>query len=237
MKNDRSIMIQFILVFFIFTFISCSAFNINRTAESPADKTDDQLASMQTTSNESAPLESRLRLIQQDLDSMSEQITAQQSVNDDLSQKIEHLESQIAELKKQTSAPKFESKLADTASEPLYQKARNLMLEGDYNNASALFTELIKKHPTDSLADNAMYWLGECHYSSAEFKTAIDVFKDLEKKYPKSEKVPDSLLKIGYAYLSLDDSNRAHHYLKLVLKKYPFSPAAEKAQDKLKEFD
>ncbi len=69
------------------------------------------------------------------------------------------------------------------------------------------------------------------------YKKAIIIFKDLVAKYPKSGKVPGALLKTGYAYLSLDDSNRAHHYLKQVLRKYPFSPAAEKAEEKLKSFE
>ncbi|MCP4718853.1 MAG: tetratricopeptide repeat protein, partial [Desulfobacteraceae bacterium] len=94
-----------------------------------------------------------------------------------------------------------------------------------------------EQHPKHNLADNAMYWLGECHYSSGQYAKAVAVFKDLVKAYPKAEKVPDAILKTGYSYLSLDDINRAHHYLKLVLTKYPFSPAAEKAQEKLKEFE
>jgi len=48
--------------------------------------------------------------------------------------------------------------------------------------------------------------------------------------------VPDALLKTAYAYLSLDDADRAHHYLKKVVKQYPFTPAGEKAEQKLKAF-
>lgn len=119
----------------------------------------------------------------------------------------------------------------------LYQKARTLLLEGDLVNAAQLFETFVAQHPSHSLADNAMYWLGECHYSSGQYAKAVTVFKSLVKTYPKAEKVPDAILKTGYAYLSMDDPNRAHHYLKLVLTKYPFSPAAEKAQGKLKSFE
>ena len=51
------------------------------------------------------------------------------------------------------------------------------------------------QHPDHSLADNAMYWLGECHYSSGQYAKAVTVFKKLVKAYPKAEKVPDALLK------------------------------------------
>lgn len=118
----------------------------------------------------------------------------------------------------------------------LYQKARNLLLSGDIDNAADLFTAFAEQHPDHALADNALYWLGECHYTKRDYATATRVFKNLVKTYPKAEKVPDALLKAGYAYLSLDDVNRATHFLRRVIKKYPFSPAAEKAQAKLKDY-
>jgi len=121
--------------------------------------------------------------------------------------------------------------------EVLYKKARNILLENQFLSAADLFKTFIKTHPKNRLADNAVYWLGECYYSLGNYKKAILVFKDLVSNYPKSEKVPDAILKMGYSYISLDDSNRAHHYLKQVLKKYPFSPASEKAQEKLRSFE
>ncbi|MCP3944936.1 MAG: tol-pal system protein YbgF [Desulfobacteraceae bacterium] len=128
-------------------------------------------------------------------------------------------------------------KITYTAPPQLYQKARNLLLEGDFINAAQLFRIFIQQHPKHNLANNSMYWLGECSYSSGQYTEAVTIFKNLVKTYPKGKKVPDALLKTGYSYLSMDDTNRAHHYLKAVLIKYPFSPAAEKAQEKLKEFE
>jgi tol-pal system protein YbgF len=148
------------------------------------------------------------------------------------------LEKKVAGLENQLSAQKpVVYQVAYTAPAQLYQKARNLLLEGDSAHAAQIFKTFVAQHPDHSLADNAMYWLGECHYSSGQYTKAVTVFKKLVKAYPKAEKVPDALLKTGYSYLSMDDTNRAHHYLKLVLTQYPFSPAAEKAQEKLKEFE
>jgi tol-pal system protein YbgF len=148
------------------------------------------------------------------------------------------LEKKLSGLENQLSAQKpVVYQVAYTAPAQLYQKARSLLLEGDSANAAQMFKTFVAQHPDNSLADNAMYWLGECHYSSGQYTKAVTVFKDLVKRYPKAEKVPDALLKTGYSYLSMDDTKRAHHYLKSVLTQYPFSPAAEKAQEKLKEFE
>ena len=60
------------------------------------------------------------------------------------------------------------------------------------------------QHPDHSLADNAMYWLGECHYSSGQYAKAVTVFKKL---------------------VSLSKGRKGT------------GCAAEKAQEKLKEFE
>lgn len=156
----------------------------------------------------------------------------------DLQDKVNQLENKVADLETQVAEQKkviYTIEYSDPAQ--LYQKARTLLLAGETDNAADLFSTFVKAHPDHALADNAMYWLGECHYSLGRYQKAIIVFKALVKNYPKGAKVPDALLKTGYAYLSLDDINRANYFLKLVLKKYPFSPAGEKAQDKLKEFN
>ncbi len=147
-----------------------------------------------------------------------------------LENKVSTLESQVAGQKKVIYTVEY----SDPAQ--LYKEARTLLLANDIDNAADLFSTFAKKHPDHALADNAMYWLGECHYTTGKYQTAVTVFKDLVKTYPKAEKVPDAMLKTGYAYLSMDDVNRASHFLKQVIKKYPFSPAAEKAHDKLKDF-
>jgi len=147
-----------------------------------------------------------------------------------LEDKVKTLESLVAGQKKVVYTIEY----SDPAQ--LYKKARTLLLAKDIDNAADLFSTFAEKHPDHGLADNALYWLGECNYTSGRYKKAVDVFKRLIKAYPKAEKVPDALLKTGFAYISLDDVNRADHYLKLVIRKFPFSPAAEKAQTRIKEF-
>ena len=147
-----------------------------------------------------------------------------------LEDKVSILESQVAGQKKVVYTVEY----SDPAQ--LYQKARGLLIEKKYTDAADLFTTFAKKHPDHALADNSLYWLGECHYTTGQYDKSIAVFKELLKTYPKAQKVPDALLKTGYAYISLDDVNRASHYLKLVVKKHPFSLAAEKAEKKLLEF-
>jgi len=118
----------------------------------------------------------------------------------------------------------------------LYKRARHSFLKENYTHAAALFTKFIKNNPKDSLADNAAYWLGECHYYREKYTKAILTYKNLVRKYPASEKVSDAVLKTGVSYYSLYDLDHAYHYLKQVITRYPFSPAAEKAREIIKDF-
>ena len=182
-------------------------------------------------------MEDRLLELQNEQASLKARVQTKETSIHALQESISTLEQKISSLEKKTlSLTQMGVKTGPGLPSDLYQRARTLMAKEKYTAAATLFTELIRHHPHHSLADNAVYWLGECHYSLADYKRSILVFKDLETIYPKSEKVPDAILKIGYAYLSLDDTNRAHHYLKKVLKNYPFSLAAEKAQAKLGDF-
>ena len=117
----------------------------------------------------------------------------------------------------------------------LYNQGRTLLLERNISKARTLFSDFGKKFPDHELADNALYWLGECSYTTGDYEKAAEIFKDLIQTYPKGQKVPAALLKTGYAYMSMDDVSQANHYLKQVITRYPFSPAADKAQQKLSQ--
>ena len=175
--------------------------------------------------------------LEKKIDNLTQKLEQAGERQDALEEKIGLLNRRIREMSEKKE--KERTLLPDTAggfTEPaiLYKKGRNLMLEERFEKASLVFSEFGKKYPGHRLADNAMYWLGECRYSIGEFKQAADTFLSLVERYPEGMKVPDALLKAGYSYLAVDDINRAGHYLKKVVKKFPFTKAAEKAEMKLK---
>lgn len=218
MKTTRS---GLFIIFLSLFFVSCSSTNFKKSPENNIENNSNSI--------EISSLESKLTDAKNEQADMKLQLENRDTTIEKLQDQITLLEKKIAYLGK--------SKTQHLDPSDLYKKARNLLIEENYITAADLFTDFIKKFPENTLAGNSAYWLGECYYSMNRYKKAITIFKDLVEKYPKSEKVPGALLKTGYAYLSLDDSNRAHHYLKQVLRKYPFSPAAEKAEEKLKSFE
>ncbi|MGM0643402.1 MAG: tol-pal system protein YbgF [Thermodesulfobacteriota bacterium] len=187
------------------------------------------VASENADNPEKNELEKQIRQMEKSLEQAEKRQDALEEKIGMLSLQIRDLADEKAKLRSGSS----EVKTGFTEPGVLYRKGRNLMLEERFEEASLVFTEFMKKHTAHGLADNAMYWLGECHYSMGDYKQAADTFLALVEKYPKGMKVPDALLKAGYSFLASDDVNRANHYLKKVVKKFPFTSAADKAEEKL----
>jgi tol-pal system protein YbgF len=130
-------------------------------------------------------------------------------------------------------APPADTSSVDAAS-PQYRQAMEIFQSGDYESAAPMFEAFAADFPKDDLADNALYWAGECKYARKEFAGAIQRFKRVVEEYPNGSKVPDALLKIGFAYISLGDRESATTYLKQVVAQHPFSSAGAKAEARLK---
>ena len=90
-----------------------------------------------------------------------------------------------------------------------------------------------KRYPDTDLADNALYWIGECHYSKRAFPEAIQTFTELLNTYKTSDKAAAALLKKGLAHLEAGDRSQAVINLQYVLYEHPGSKEAELARTKL----
>ena len=117
----------------------------------------------------------------------------------------------------------------------LYNRALSKYKNADYQDAALMFNRFFQKYPDHELADNALYWEGECRYALKNFSKAITTFQRIIGEYQDGSKVPDAMLKTGYAYLSVGDRENARIYLKKVVKNYPFSTAGTKAEMMLKK--
>jgi tol-pal system protein YbgF len=119
--------------------------------------------------------------------------------------------------------------------EALYQKAYGTYEKHQYQAAAELFDTVATRYPNHDLADNSLYWAGECRYATKDYSGALRSFMALIKNYPNGNKAPDALLKAGLSYLVLGDTENGVDYLKKVIKNFPFSTAAPKAEERLKQ--
>lgn len=115
-----------------------------------------------------------------------------------------------------------------------YQVAFDALKQGRYADSTRLFAAFIRNHPGHELADNAQYWLGESHYVTQNYETALETFRSLLERYPDGDKTADAELKIGYCLYELGRYGDAQRALEAVIDRHPESTVARLAQSRLR---
>ncbi len=96
-----------------------------------------------------------------------------------------------------------------TKAKDLYESALNDLKNNKNTEAETKFLQFISNFPTDTLAGNAQYWLGEVYYKQQNFAKAAVAFKDGYSKFPEGSKGPDCLLKLGLSMKALGKKEEA----------------------------
>ena len=116
-----------------------------------------------------------------------------------------------------------------------YSMAYNDYLKGNYDLAIESFKLYRAQFPGSPLADNALYWIGECRYSQRKFEEAVDAFDELILTYPQGDKAAAAHLKKGFAFVELGKKPEALAALKILVAKYPLEEESKIAQEKIRE--
>jgi tol-pal system protein YbgF len=127
--------------------------------------------------------------------------------------------------------PAMPAMSADT----LYQNALRDFSTGKYDLARQEFGDYIKNFPTNDLASNAQFYLGEISYAQGDYQDAIAQYEIVTGNYPKSFKLAAALLKKAFAEVELGMKSTGIRDLREVLRRFPGSDEARRAQAKLKE--
>jgi tol-pal system protein YbgF len=125
---------------------------------------------------------------------------------------------------------------SNTLAQPVTQTPRDefdlaygYVLHKDYSLAQQSFQDFLKRHPTDPMAPEAQFWLGESLFQSKNYQSAAEAFVTMTKKYPSSAKQPDTLLRLGQSLAALQQRDLACVTLAEVGKKYPRAAQSVKA--------
>jgi len=130
-----------------------------------------------------------------------------------------------------SAAPNMASISADT----LYQNGLRDLTSGKYDLARQEFSDYIQNFPSNDLAGNAEFYLGEIAYAQNDYKTAITSYDTVLANYPKSFKLAASLLKKASAEIELGMKASGIRDLREVDRRFPGSDEARRAQAKLRE--
>lgn len=185
-------------------------------------------------------------------------------VQNDLRQmrgKIEELENQVQQLKKQKAAPPppppaavapppaptpavaagpgaapAASKPADgevTVDQTVYSQAFDALKAGSYSTATIGFKDFVASYPNSPLVANAQYWLGQSYFMSSDYTQAAGAFRQLLERWPDDRRAPDAMLRLSDALRELKKGAESRALLVQVTQKYPGTDAAKQAAERL----
>ena len=117
-----------------------------------------------------------------------------------------------------------------------YRTAHAAWQKEDTETCVDRFREFLQTYPTSPYADDAAFWMADCHYKQAEYKKAVLRFDEVVRNYPAGNKASDALYRQGESLLKLGPGFReaAKRAFERVIKEYPESARATEAKEQLK---
>ena len=117
----------------------------------------------------------------------------------------------------------------------VYNMAYSDYRKGNFELAIDGFKMYRVQFPESPLADNSLYWIGECYFSQKKYAEAIEQFNELLLNYPRGDKIPAAYLKKGVSLMELRKKEEALIVFKLLISKYPLEEETKIAQQKIRE--
>jgi len=121
------------------------------------------------------------------------------------------------------------------SADTLYQNGLRDYNTGKYDLAHQEFADYIRNFPSNDLASNAQFYLGEISYAQGNYKDAINDYDAVITNYPHSFKLSDSLLKKAMAEQELGMKTAAARDFRDIVRRFPGSDSSRRAQARLRE--
>ncbi|MCP4039844.1 MAG: tol-pal system protein YbgF [bacterium] len=116
-----------------------------------------------------------------------------------------------------------------------YRSAHAAWQKEDTGMCVDRFRDFLQTYPASPYADDAAFWMADCHYKQAEYKKAVLRFDEVVRNYPAGNKASDALYRQGESLLKLGPGFReaAKRAFERVIKEYPDSARASEARRQL----
>ncbi len=134
----------------------------------------------------------------------------------------------------ETRYPK-KKELEQLTEDELYDIAKQMFDDGDYDSAIEGFATFLNKYPKSGRADNARFWIGETYFNEKWYEKAILEYEKVINEYPDGNKVPAAYLKQGIAFHKLGENANARLILKELIQKFPEGNESKIARQKIAE--
>lgn len=114
-----------------------------------------------------------------------------------------------------------------------YRQAIMLFGRGKHAEARRAFQAVFDSESAGDLADNALFWIGETYFATADYTNAVRYYQRVVNEFSDQNKAPDSMFKIALAQARTGDLALARRTLEQVIERYPYSSTASSAKAEL----
>jgi tol-pal system protein YbgF len=231
--------IAFLVSYFALTGCAANDLALKRQSETEA-KVEHLIQSTRKGDQRANELSGQIQSQDDQVKAVAAQIKRLEDTIRELRKSQDELKARFILLSQQTTPPKIEVvnqeapvKGNDAGPPADYVKAFGLYSSNTFPAAITAFETFLKNNPQSDYAANALYWIGECHYSLSDLPKAKEVFFKVAGNYPGSSKAPDAMLKLGYTLAAMKEKDKARAIFESLIKSYPSSQAATKARERL----
>jgi tol-pal system protein YbgF len=169
-----------------------------------------------------------LQFIKEEINELKNSIS---KIND----RLLSLPSAAAPVSSSTAGEETNQQTTVQSPETVYYAAYSDYIKKNYPLAIQGFRQFIQMFPQNGLADNSLYWIGECYYSQKMYQEAVNTFTELIDNYSDGDKIPDAILKKGFALIEMGNQSEGISVLKELVSRFPLSEEASLAQQKIRE--
>lgn len=120
-----------------------------------------------------------------------------------------------------------------TKASRMYKRALTALRAGHIKKALAGFHRFLARHPKHDLADDAQFWIAECHYDQHDLQAAEAEYRRTIETYPNGSKVPDAMLKLGRTLAGEGETASSRQVLESLARAYPNHEAGRAAAEQL----
>ncbi len=122
--------------------------------------------------------------------------------------------------------PAADPKASASAANAAFTKARQLMLNGDYDGAETAFNDYVTTYPDTPRTPEARYWWGKTLAVRGDYVKAAGAFIGSIRGWPQTPWAPDAVVELGRSLVQLKKPADACQTLNELSHKYPKVPAA-----------
>ena len=114
-----------------------------------------------------------------------------------------------------------------------FEAAMAQLRAAEFGPAAAAFDAFLSRYPASGYVPSALYWLGNAHYASRDYKRAIDTHRRLAQEFPTHMRTPEALLAVANSQIEMKDLRAARATLDSLIKAHPTAEATAAARERL----